>query len=87
MEYFLGLEDQCPKILASTHFHGMFYVNDLGLQIELFENGFLDPRPRLGFAHMEVCVDPEASEVESQLVYLYTVQEGRSISTFGTWSV
>lgn len=71
-EHFLQLGDECPKILGATHFH------------EIFENGFLQPRPTLGFAHMEVKVDAEASQAEDQITYLYRYRQERSTSSFGT---
>ena len=39
--------------------------------IEIFEHGFLKPRPSLAFAHMEVHIDHEAKQVENQITYLY----------------
>jgi DNA mismatch repair protein MSH5 len=71
LEYFLNLGDQRPKVIAATHFH------------EIFANGFLPERPGLGFGHMEVQVDTEAS-VEEQITYLYRYVSGRSSSSFGT---
>jgi DNA mismatch repair protein MSH5 len=71
-EHFLQLGPECPKVLGATHFH------------EIFENGFLQPRPALRFAHMEVNVDAEASEVEDQITYLYKYRQERSTSSFGT---
>lgn len=58
-EYFLGLGDIRPKVLGATHFH------------EIFEHGFLKPRPELTFGHMEVRTDDEADDVENQIIYLY----------------
>ncbi|WEW55812.1 hypothetical protein PRK78_001245 [Emydomyces testavorans] len=58
-EYFLSLKDECPKVVAATHFH------------EIFENGFLLERPELQFGHMEVRIDPAALELENQITYLY----------------
>lgn len=58
-EHFLSLHDETPKVLGATHFH------------EIFESGFLQPRPNLAFAHMEVRVDRDARELEDQLTYLY----------------
>ncbi|KAL8660590.1 MAG: hypothetical protein Q9202_006399 [Teloschistes flavicans] len=58
-EYFLGLGARRPKVLGATHFH------------EIFENGFLQPRPHLSFGHMEVRIDVEAEAVEDQITYLY----------------
>ncbi|KAM0722978.1 hypothetical protein Q7P37_001176 [Cladosporium fusiforme] len=65
-----GLE--CPKVLGATHFH------------EIFENGFLRPQPSLGFAHMDVNIDADATAVEDQITYLYKYRQGRSTSSFGT---
>ena len=45
-------------MLGATHFH------------EIFENGFLPPRPELAFGHMEVRVNDEV-EIEDQITYLY----------------
>ena len=58
-EQFLRLGDQMPKVLGATHFH------------EIFENGFLQNRPRLAFGHMEVRIDMEADAVDEQIAYLY----------------
>ncbi|KAI4256406.1 MAG: hypothetical protein L6R42_006240 [Xanthoria sp. 1 TBL-2021] len=58
-EHFLSLGESSPKVLGATHFH------------EIFENGFLQPRPPLAFGHMEVRVDMEAEAVEEQITYLY----------------
>lgn len=58
LKHLLNLED-APKVIAATHFH------------EIFENGFLEPCPRLQFGHMEVKVCEEFQEVEDQVTYLY----------------
>ena len=58
-EYLLSLGDNRPKVLAATHFH------------EIFELGYLRPRPELSFGHMEVRQNDEADEVENQVTYLY----------------
>lgn len=58
-EHLLSLGDERPKVLGATHFH------------EIFENGFLPPRPALAFGHMEVRVDAEVEEFENQITYLY----------------
>jgi DNA mismatch repair protein MSH5 len=39
----------------------------------------------LRFAHMEVKVDGEASEIEDQITYLYKYRQDRSTSSFGTY--
>jgi DNA mismatch repair protein MSH5 len=71
LEYYLSLGNHRPKVLAATHFH------------EIFTNEFLPERPALGFGHMEVQVDTNAS-VEDQITYLYRFVPGRSNSSFGT---
>ena len=60
-----------PRVLAATHFH------------EIFEAGFLQPRPSLAFAHMEIMINQEAA-LDQQITYLYTLRPGRSIQSFGT---
>ena len=45
--------------MGATHFH------------EIFENGFLQPRPSLTYGYMEVRLDREAEELEDQVTYLY----------------
>ncbi|KAI9849062.1 MAG: MutS protein msh5 [Thelocarpon superellum] len=71
-EHLLGLGDERPKAIAATHCH------------EIFEGGFLSPRPALGFAQMEIRLDSHAACVDDQIAYLYTLQPGRSTSSFGT---
>lgn len=71
-EHLLQRGAESPKVLGATHFH------------EIFESGFLQPRPALAFAHMEVQVDAEASDVEHQITYLYRYKQERSASSFGT---
>ncbi|RAL65195.1 hypothetical protein DID88_001301 [Monilinia fructigena] len=71
-EYFLGLGSHRPKVLGATHFH------------EIFENGFLYPRPELAFGHMEVHVNKHVELAGDQVTYLYNFVLGRSTSSFGT---
>lgn len=71
-DYFLSLGDERPKVLGATHFH------------EIFENGYLERRPEIGFGHMEVRIDKESQAVEDQVTYLYNLVEGRSMASFGT---
>lgn len=60
-EHFLGLDGVYrPKLLGATHFH------------EIFESGFLRPRPLLAFAFMEVRLEENKKDVEDQIIYLYT---------------
>ncbi|KAJ5091752.1 DNA mismatch repair protein MutS core [Penicillium alfredii] len=58
LEHLLSYDD-APKVIAATHFH------------EIFEHGFLMPRPRLHLGHMEVQVCEQSQEVEDQITYLY----------------
>ncbi|KAL8419470.1 hypothetical protein RB594_002618 [Gaeumannomyces avenae] len=62
-----------PKVLAATHFH------------EIFEQHVLDETPNIGYAHMDVRIDSEASERENQITFLYSLVPGRSTSSFGAW--
>lgn len=71
-EHLLQRGPECPKVIGATHFH------------EIFESGFLPPRPALGFGHMEVQVDDAQSVVENQITYLYNLRPGRSASSYGT---
>lgn len=71
-EHLLERGFECPKVLGATHFH------------EIFEAGFLQPRPALALAHMDVRIDVAADDVNNQITYLYNLVEGRSSSSFGT---
>jgi DNA mismatch repair protein MSH5 len=71
-EWFLNLGVERPKVLGATHFH------------EMFVNGYLQERPGLGFAHMEVRVDKRSVKPEEQIAYLYNLVPGKSFSSFGT---
>jgi DNA mismatch repair protein MSH5 len=61
-----------PKLLAATHFH------------EIFEASFLREGPDLAFAHMDVHVDFNTPVIENQVTYLFKLQPGRSVSSFGS---
>lgn len=39
---------------------------------EIFESGFLQPRPSLAFGHLDVQIDVDAPQIEDQVTYLYT---------------
>ena len=71
-EHLLQRGTECPKVLGATHFH------------EIFESGYLPPRPSLAFAHMEVRVDAGTSDVDNSITYLYNYRPERSNSSFGT---
>ena len=66
LEHLLNLTET-PKVIAATHFH------------EIFENGFLAPRPKLQLGHMEVRVSEEPRDVEDQITYLYKSEHLESL--------
>ena len=56
-EYLLSLNRECPKVIGATHFHGMLSTvlhsgAHTDMTKEIFESGFLKPRPSLSFGHM-----------------------------------
>ncbi|GAB1311213.1 hypothetical protein MFIFM68171_01423 [Madurella fahalii] len=69
--YFLDLSAERPKVLAGTHFH------------EVFENGLIRPGREVAFAHMDVRLDAQASDVEDQVTFLYRLLPGRGPSSLG----
>ncbi|PSN73019.1 hypothetical protein BS50DRAFT_653326 [Corynespora cassiicola Philippines] len=71
-EHLLGLGPERPKVVGATHFH------------EIFELGFLRPRPSLTFGHMEVRIDPGTPQIDDQITYLYNFCEGRSTESYGS---
>ncbi|KAK6355697.1 MutS protein msh5 [Orbilia javanica] len=71
-EHLLELGLEAPKTLMATHYH------------EIFENGFLVRHPSLSFGHMKILLDETAEKAQDQITYLYTLQPGRSTSSFGT---
>ncbi|KAI1995454.1 hypothetical protein LOZ51_003280 [Ophidiomyces ophidiicola] len=71
-KHLIHRDEERPRVLAATHFH------------EIFENGFLCQTPELQFGHMEVQIDPTASEIEDQITYLYNFRSGWSSESFGT---
>ncbi|GIZ40009.1 hypothetical protein CKM354_000336700 [Cercospora kikuchii] len=73
-EHLLNRGAQCPKVIGATHFH------------EIFESGFLPPRPSLGFGYMEVQVQDDNSDCQpdEQITYLYNLRPGKNGSSYGT---
>ena len=73
--HLLNLGDECPKVLAATHFH------------EIFDFGLFDDNRRISFAHMEVHVDKrvthKAGDHSSEVTYLYQLRAGRSTVSYG----
>lgn len=74
--HLLSLENDCPKVLAATHFH------------EIFDLGLFEENPRLAFTHMEVHVERrgnrKAGDHNSEVTYLYNQRPGRSSLSYGT---
>jgi DNA mismatch repair protein MSH5 len=79
LQHFIDLGPECPKVLAATHFH------------EIFELGLFEDEPNLAHAHMQVYVSdrptrPANTDTSSELedvVYLYQLQQGRSMLSYG----
>ncbi|KXH33866.1 MutS domain V [Colletotrichum nymphaeae SA-01] len=72
IDHFSTLGLQSPKVLITTHYH------------EIFEGGYLQERPGLSLAHMEVRLDIDANQMEDQVIFLYSLVPGRSTSSFGS---
>ncbi|KAI1265648.1 muts domain V-domain-containing protein [Xylariaceae sp. FL1019] len=72
INHFTGLRTERPKVLVATHFH------------EIFDGDFLVESEELAFAHMEIHVDLKTHIMEDQVTYLYRLEPGRSISSFGS---
>jgi DNA mismatch repair protein MSH5 len=73
-------DEERAKCLVATHFHEIFEVDDGLPELESY--------PHLGLRQMEVLVDQkqqhEMGQHDSQVTYLYTLVEGRSILSYGT---
>lgn len=72
IDHFSTLGLRSPKVLITTHHH------------EIFEGGYLQERPGLSLAHMEVRLDINANQMEDQVVFLYSLVPGRGTSSFGS---
>ncbi|CEI93285.1 Putative CK1/CK1/CK1-G protein kinase [Rhizopus microsporus] len=76
--YFLSMTDNCPKVLASTHFHDVISQNILSTQ------------DRITLSQTEVLYQ-ELSQIEGEpkkdeAVFLYRIVPGNSyLSSFGIW--
>ncbi|KAM0563807.1 hypothetical protein ACHAPJ_000013 [Fusarium lateritium] len=71
LDHYLSLGPDCPRLLAATHFH------------EIFESSYLEHHDGLRSAHMNVKLDWEASLVDEQVTYLFSLEYGHSTSSFG----
>ncbi|CEG82159.1 hypothetical protein RMATCC62417_16274 [Rhizopus microsporus] len=76
--YFLSMTDNCPKVLASTHFHDVISQNILSAQ------------DRITLSQTEILYQ-ELSEIEGEpkkdeAIFLYRIVPGISyLSSFGIW--
>ncbi|KAK2063843.1 muts domain V [Colletotrichum caudatum] len=72
IDHFTTLSSQTPKVLITTHCH------------DIFEGDYLEGRPGMVLAHMNVRLDLETEHMEDQVVFLYQLVPGRSMSSFGS---
>ncbi|KAJ6786878.1 hypothetical protein PWT90_00019 [Aphanocladium album] len=63
--------ESCPAVIMATHFH------------EIFEFGGFSTEKPPHFAHMKVEINDSTSIGDDPLTYLFTIQRGRSSSSFG----
>jgi DNA mismatch repair protein MSH5 len=71
IDHFLAAGQDCPRLMIATHFH------------EIFEGGYLNHRPHLRVAHLEVEIDQNNQQAEDHLTYLFKLAKGHSSSSFG----
>ena len=75
LNHLLELENERPKVIAATHFHGQPIKKNWSpaklTSSEIFESNCLQARPEMAFRHMEVQIDSLASETDDQIIYLY----------------
>lgn len=73
--HLLSLRQDCPKVLAATHFH------------EIFDLGLFEDITRLAFYHMEVYLangaKRETAKDKIEVTYLYNLRQGRSTLSYG----
>jgi len=72
LAHFLDLAGERPKLLVGTHFH------------EIFENGILESREAVEFAHMDVRLNEEADEMEDEVTYLFKLLPGLGESSLAS---
>lgn len=60
-----------PRTLVATHFH------------EILNTEILRLSSRICLKHMHILIDRTAEEISDQVTYLYQVQDGPSLSSFG----
>ncbi|KAJ3499337.1 hypothetical protein NLG97_g428 [Lecanicillium saksenae] len=72
LDYFLIISrETCPVVIMATHFH------------EIFESGTSSTNRSTHFAHMKVEINDNIDVGDDPLTYLFTIQPGRSSSSFG----
>ncbi|KAK0754086.1 muts domain V-domain-containing protein [Schizothecium vesticola] len=69
--HFLDLGAERPKVLAGTHFH------------DIFERGIIEPGKGVDFVHMAVHLEPNATDPEDQVTFLFQLAPGRSTASLG----
>ncbi|KAK2014060.1 muts domain V [Colletotrichum eremochloae] len=72
IDHFTVLSSETPKVLITMHCH------------DILEGGYLEGRPDMVLAHMNVRLDLEAEHMEDQVVFLYQLVPGTSMSSFGS---
>ena len=71
LAYYLDLGVERPKVLAGTHFH------------DIFEQGIIEAGRGVEFVHMAFRLDPNAEELEDQVIFLFQLAPGRSTASLG----
>jgi len=72
LDHFLSQEVNTPRLLVATHLHA------------IFEGDYLGGHRNSVLSHMDVRLDLQASTADGQVLYLYKLQPGKSISSFGS---
>ncbi|KAK4449400.1 muts domain V-domain-containing protein [Podospora aff. communis PSN243] len=70
--HLLDMGPERPRVIVGTHFH------------DIFENGLLEEREGVGFAHMDVKLNEEAEEMEDEITYLHKLLPGRGESSLAS---
>lgn len=97
IQYFQNLGSNSPKVLASTHFHGIFFFFSLQwylfviltglfcfkLYLEILEQRLIEVGMGLKLCHMEIFIDEESEK--KGISYLYKAKPGKASSSFGIW--
>jgi DNA mismatch repair protein MSH5 len=70
--HLLDMGPERPRVIVGTHFH------------DIFENGLLQQREGVGFAHMDVKLNEKAEEMEDEITYLFKLLPGRGESSLAS---